>query len=102
MCEIIFAIFIFAISNERTFELGNRINNCGFYFRDSVYIPRNRENKNPVKISRYTVVYLEKSIENSEPVPSVCVNYYLLKEVHREFSATSKCMCQILSTYRSP
>ena len=31
------------------------INYCGFYFRDSVYSPRNRENKNPVKIFRYTV-----------------------------------------------
>ena len=55
MCEIIFAIFIFAISNELTFELGDRINYCGFYFRESVYSPRNRENKNPAKISRYTV-----------------------------------------------
>ena len=55
MCEIIFPIFIFAISNERTFELGDRINYYGFYFRDSVYSPRNRENKNLAKISRYTV-----------------------------------------------
>ena len=31
------------------------INYCGFYFRDSIYSPRNRENKNPAKISRYTV-----------------------------------------------
>ena len=28
---------------------------CGFYFRDPVYRPRNRENKTPAKISRYTV-----------------------------------------------
>ena len=55
VCEICFAIFIFAISNERTFELGDRIDYCGFYFRDSVYSPRNRENKNPAKIFRYTV-----------------------------------------------
>ena len=33
------------------------INNCGFYFRDSVNSPRNRENKNPAKISRYTVYF---------------------------------------------
>ena len=26
------------------------INYCGFYFRESVYSPRNRENKNPAKI----------------------------------------------------
>ena len=31
------------------------MNYCGFYFCDSVYSPRNRENKNPAKISRYTV-----------------------------------------------
>ena len=31
------------------------INYCGFNFRDSIYSPRNRENKNPAKISRYTV-----------------------------------------------
>ena len=56
MCEIIFAILIFAISNENTFELGDRINYCGFYFRDSLYSPRNCENKNPAKISRYTIL----------------------------------------------
>ena len=56
VCEIIFAILIFVISNEPTFELCGRINYCGFYFRDSVYSPRNRENKNPVKISRYAVL----------------------------------------------
>ena len=44
------------VSNEKTVELGDRINYSGFYFRDSVYSPRNRENKNPVKISRYTVI----------------------------------------------
>ena len=31
-------------------------NYCGFYFHNSVYSPQNRENKNPAKISRYTVV----------------------------------------------
>ena len=55
VCEINFAILIFAISNEPTFELGDRINYCGFSIYDSVYSPRNRENKNPAKISRYTV-----------------------------------------------
>ena len=64
MCEIIFAIFIFAILNEPTFELGDRINYCGFYFRDSVYSPRNREIKNPAKISRYTVSLLLESYAN--------------------------------------
>ena len=63
MCEIIFVILIFAISNEKTFELGDRINYCGFYFRDSVYSPRNRENKNPAKISRYTVLSLPRVIK---------------------------------------
>ena len=60
MCDIIFSIFIFAISNEPTFELGERINYCGFYFRDSVCSPRNRENKNQAKISRYTVYGCKK------------------------------------------
>ena len=35
-----------------------RINNCGFYFCDSVYSQRNCENKNPAKISCYTVTRL--------------------------------------------
>ena len=52
VCEIIFAIFIFAISNEWTFELGDRINYCGFIFATPYTV---RENKNPAKFSRYTV-----------------------------------------------
>ena len=58
VCEIIFAIFIFAISNEPNFELGDRINYCGFYFRDSLYSPRNREIRTQRKFPRYTVLTL--------------------------------------------
>ena len=54
VCEIIFAILIFTILRW----LGDWINYWGFYFRDSVYSPRNRENKNPAKNSRYTVLMI--------------------------------------------
>ena len=33
------------------------INHYGFHYRDSIYSPRNHENKNPAKISRYTVLF---------------------------------------------
>ena len=41
------------------------INNCGFYFRDSVNRPRNRENKNPAKISRYTVAWIQPQMQQN-------------------------------------
>ena len=55
VCEIIFADFIFAVSNQLTFGFcWNKLITV-FIFSDSVYSPRNHENKNPAKISRYTV-----------------------------------------------
>ena len=50
------------------------INYCGFYFRDSIYSPRNRENKNPAKISRYTVGLRDHFVLRMSVRPCVCLS----------------------------